>query len=74
MINLYDCDNMVNMEKYVGCKINGYDGFNLIQIVMLQRFSNDFASPKQVPITPAMPGKTLTKSTEEDVKPPEGTT
>ena len=34
MMYLSGCDDEVNMDKYSGCKINGYDGFNFTQPVM----------------------------------------
>ena len=67
MMKSFDCDDVINIDKYVWCKINRHDGF----LVMLQSFSNDFAFLKRVPTEFKMPGKTLKKSTEEDIDPPE---
>ena len=72
MMKLFDCDDVGNMDEYVGYKINGDDCFTFTQPVMLQSFRNEFALPKRVPISSAMAGKTLSK-TEEDVDTPEET-
>ena len=74
MMELFDCDDLGKMGEYVWCKINKYDGFTFAQKVMLQSFSDEFALSKRVPITPSVLGKTLIKSTEEDVEPPGDTT
>ena len=66
-MKLFDWDDVGKMGEYVVCKINGYYGFTFTQPVMLQIFSNEFYLIKKVPTTPEMPGKTLTKATEEDV-------
>ena len=61
MMDLFDCDDVVNMNEYVGCKINVDDGFTFTQLVILQSFRDDFSLPKQVPTTLAIatPVKTL---------------
>ena len=59
------------MDEYVGWNINGDYDFAFTQPVMLQIFSYEFALPELVPNTPAMITKTLMKSMEEDVDPPE---
>ena len=71
---MFDCDDVVNMDEYVWCNINGEDGFNFTQPVMLQRIRNEFSVPKQVPTTPEIPVKTPIQATEEDVDPPKETT
>ena len=70
-MKLFDCDDLGNKDKCVGCNINGDDGFTFTQSVMLKSFRNDSSLPKRVPNTTLMSGKTLTKSTEEDIEPPE---
>ena len=59
------------MDEYVGWNINGDYDFAFTQPVMLQIFSYEFALQKLVPNTPTMSGKTMMKSTEENVDPPE---
>ena len=71
MMNLFDCDDMGNTDKYFGFNINGDNGSTFIQPVMSQRSSDEFAFLEQVPNTPVIPGNTLIKSTEEDVETPE---
>ena len=59
------------MDDYVWCNINGDYGFAFTHPVMLQIFSYEFVLQKLVPNTPTMSGKTMMKSTEENVDPPE---
>ena len=40
IMNLFDCGDYVNMDSYVGCKINGEYCFAFTQPVMLQSFSD----------------------------------
>ena len=74
MMNLFDCDDVGNMEKYVGCYTIGYYGFTFTQSVMLQIFRDEFEFTKQVTTTPAITGKTLMKTTENYFNLPEETT
>ena len=69
-MKLLYCDDVGNMYDYVGCNINVDDGFNFTYPVMLQVFKDEFSLPKLVSNTPEITGKTLTKSTGEDVDPP----
>ena len=71
MRKLFDGNNVVNMDEYVGYNINVDDGFTYTQLVMLQIFSNNVTLPEQIYITPMMIGNTLKKSKKEDVEPPE---
>ena len=48
MIKLFECDDVVNMDDYVRCKINGDNGFTFTQPVMFQNFRNEFDLPKRV--------------------------
>ena len=62
MMKLFDCNNVVNMDEYVGYNINVDDGFTYTQLVMLQIFSNNVTLPEQIYITTMMIGNTLKKS------------
>ena len=66
-MKIFDCDDVVNMDDYVWCNINGDNGFTFTHLVMLQGFRNKFDLPKRVPTTPAITGKKMTKDMEEDV-------
>ena len=70
-MRLFDCDDVGNMDNYIGYNTNGDDGFNLNQPVMFQSFSDEFILPKQVPTIPAIPVNKLKKNTEENVGTPD---
>ena len=74
IMKLFDCDDVGNMDGYVGWKINVDDGFTFTQTVMFQSFGDEFSLPKIVTATPLIPGNKLRKATEDDFQPPEETT
>lgn len=45
MMKLFDCDDVGDMDEYVGCKINREDAFTFTQPVMLQSFEDEFDLP-----------------------------
>jgi len=67
MNQLFECDDIGDMEEYVGCKINKSEGsIKFTQPVMLQSFKDDFDLENQrEAITPAEPGSTLPKVPED---------
>ena len=69
MMNQFDCDEIGNMDEYVGCKVDRDHENGLIkftQPVMLQSFIDEFDLPetKKQPNTPAAPGEFLVKGDE----------
>ena len=70
MTDRFDCDEIGNMDEYVGCKVErDYENrsIKLTQPVMLQSFVDEFDLPSgPVPNTPAVPGETLVKAKPED--------
>ena len=65
MMKQFDCDEVGNMDEYVGCKVdrNFEDGtIKFTQPVMIQSFSDEFELPEgKAPNTPATPGQFLVK-------------
>jgi len=67
MKQLFECDDIGDMEEYVGCKIDKEEGsIKFTQPVMLQSFKDDFDLENQRETsTPAEPGNTLPKVPED---------
>lgn len=63
MNELFECDDIGDINEYVGCKIDSEDGFvRFTQPVMLQSFEDEFDLSKvRETQTPAEPGTTLPK-------------
>ena len=75
MMQLFDCDNVGNMDEYVGCKIGREEGsVTFTHPVMLQSFKDEFDLPTWAPNIPGEPGKTFSKSKEGGSVSPEETT
>ena len=71
MMDCFDCDNVGEMNKYVGCKVD-YDKelkwIRLTQPVMIQNDVDGFDLPKEAsPKTPAAPGTILQKGEESEM-------
>jgi hypothetical protein len=70
MMEQFDCDEVGNMNEYVGCKVerNHEEGsIKMTQPVMLQSFTDEFNLPEgPVPNTPATPGDALVRAKPED--------
>jgi hypothetical protein len=68
MMKQFNCDEIGNMNEYVGCKIdrNFEDGMiKFTQPVMLQSFHDEFEMPEgKAASTPAAPGELLVKGKE----------
>ena len=68
MMEQFDCDDIGNMDEYVGCKItrdHEKKTLKFTQPVMLQSFSDEFELPEgKPPNTPANPGQFLVKGEE----------
>ena len=63
MKQLFDCDDVGDMNEYVGCKIDKENGaFKFTQPVMVQSFEDEFELPNLNPATPGEPGVTLAKA------------
>ena len=67
MNQLFECDNIDDMEEYVGCKIDKDEGsIKFTQPIMLQSFKDEFNLMNQHETsTPAEPGSTLPKVPED---------
>ena len=75
MMQLFDCDDVGNMDEYVGCEIGREEGsFTFMQPVMLQSFKDEFELPTRAQNTPGEPGNTLSKAKEGESVSPEETT
>eukprot|EP00957_Ditylum_brightwellii_P084520 6426594-Ditylum_brightwellii.AAC.1 len=66
MKTLFECDNLVVMDEYVGCKVehNAKEGYmKLTQPVLLQSFVDEFdlKDGGHVPKTPAETGQVLSQ-------------
>jgi hypothetical protein len=60
MKELFDCDDVGDMNEYVRCKIEKGNGtFKFTQPVMVQSFEDEFDLPNNNPVTPGEPGDTL---------------
>ena len=71
-MQLFDCDDVGNMDEYVGCKIWREEGiFTFTQPVMLQSFKDEFDLPTRAPNTPGEPGNSLNKAKESESVSPE---
>ena len=58
----FDCDNVGEVNKYVGCKIERGNGFiKFTQPVMIQSFDDKFKTTKKKLSTPAQAGTVLIK-------------
>jgi hypothetical protein len=61
----FDCDEVVELAEYVGCKIdhNKEEGWiKLTQPILMQSYVDEFDLPKgELPRTPATPGSVLKK-------------
>ena len=67
MKTMFDCDDIGDMDEYVGCKIEKRDGsFKFTQPVMVQSFEDEFELPNNNPVTPGEPGDTLCKATDAE--------
>ena len=63
MKRLFDCDDVGDMEEYVGCKIDCANrSFNLTQTFMVKIFKDEFEMLNRVPITPREPDTNLVKA------------
>jgi hypothetical protein len=75
MMDRFDCDEVGNMEEYVGCKLErNYEdrSMKITQPVMLQSFEDEFELPDgKAPNTPATPGDALVKAKPEDCVDPD---
>ena len=72
MMQLFDCDDVGNMDEYVGCKIGREEGsFRFTQPMMMQSFKGEFDLPTRDPNTPLEPGNILIKAKEGESVPPE---
>jgi hypothetical protein len=71
MGKMFPCDDEGNLTEYVGCKVErNFDdpSMRLTQPVMLQSFEDEFdLSEIGNPKTPAIPGSSLTKTSNEGV-------
>ena len=62
MLDRFDCDDVGNMDEYVGCKIdrNWADrSLKVTQPVLLQSYTDEFELPKEAPAIPAEEGQIL---------------
>jgi hypothetical protein len=70
MMDRFDCDEIGNMDEYVGCKLErNYEdrSMKITQPVMLQSFEDKFELPDgPVPSTPGTPGNALVRAKKED--------
>jgi hypothetical protein len=70
MMMRFDCDEVGNMDEYVGCKLerNWDEGWiKFTQPVLLQSFHDEFDLPdEKSPTTPAEPGQILMRCEEKD--------
>jgi len=67
MKELFDCDDVGDMNEYVGCKIEKGNGtFKFTQPVMVQSFEDEFDLPNNNPVTPGEPGDTLRKADDAE--------
>jgi hypothetical protein len=73
MIARFDCEEIGEVDKYVGCKVErNYkeNSIKLTQPVMLQSFIDEFNLPNgPAPNTPAIPGDALVKADPKDCIP-----
>jgi hypothetical protein len=65
MMELFDCDNVGELNEYVGCKVD-YDQeagiMKLTQPVMIQSFKDEFDLPEgKASNTPAIPGTVMSE-------------
>lgn len=74
MKKLFECEDIGDLNEYVGCKISRNDGFTFTQPVMLQSFKDEFDLPDRDQKVPALAGVTLTKATDENELSPKETT
>jgi hypothetical protein len=70
MMNRFDCDEVGNMDEYVGCKLerNWDEGWiRFLQPVLLQSYKDEFNLPdEKEPKTPAETGQILMPCNEND--------
>jgi len=70
MMERFDCDEVGNMDEYVGCKLErNYSNRSLkfTQPVLLQSFEDEFDLPEgKAPVTPAEAGSILVKGKPEE--------
>ena len=70
MTDRFDCDELGEVDEYVGCKVEHdkmQNTIKLTQPVMLQSFTDEFNLPNgPAPNTPATPGGALVKAEPED--------
>lgn len=68
LMKKFDCDEIGNMDEYVGCKVDrdfAEGSIKFTQPVMLQSFKDEFDIPlTRPPNTPGVPGDHLTKGDE----------
>jgi len=68
MLDQFDCDEIRNMNEYVGCKLSKNNNkLKLTQPVLLQSFKDEFDLGNKMPaMTPAEPGQILLSCDEAD--------
>ncbi len=70
MMERFDCDEIGNMDEYVGCKVErdlAKGTIKLTQPVMLQSFEDEFDLPDgPSPNTPATPGSAMVRAEPEN--------
>ena len=72
MMQLFDFDDVGNIDDYVGYKIGREEGiFTFMQPVMMQSFKDEFDLPTWAPNTPGEPRKNLSKAKESESVSPE---
>ena len=66
MKGLFDCDDVGNMDEYVGCKIErGHGYLKFTQPVLMQSYEDEFNLPERSYETPAEPNKVLQPTIED---------
>jgi hypothetical protein len=64
MMTLFDCDDVGDFTKYIGCKIDHNRierSLKMMQLVLLHSYQDEFDLPRKVYETPAETGKVLHK-------------